>query len=331
MYNFSLNMVPYYYLYHILLVTRAFLPFMSIRTTTEDFLFRWYRIIGREIIAHSRNPRPASWPFITGDGFRKLADHIFDATSTTLNPTDVKLGDIVFVGNSLIESFLETIHPHISGTYILITHNGDAVVDQTLFEKAHDKIIAWYGINVVYAHPKIIPIPLGIENQHYFVCGIPAVFNWVQKRIPVKKNKIFYGFTVSTNAPERQAALNVIHTHPEAETLNSWRNFFTYLLELAHYKFVLSPPGSSVEGHRTWDTLYIGGVPIVKSSITTDYFKSIGVPLLVVHDWHEVNTLTKDTLSSVFTDIQNKSNSDCLTFQYWKEHIVSSQRTASTT
>lgn len=303
---------------------------MSIRTTAEDFLFRMYRIIGRKLIAHSHNPRPASLPYITGDGFRTMADHTYDKIAQTLDPATVQPYDTVFVGDSLIATYLDTIHPLITGPYTLVTHNGDAVVDQHLFDQASQKLTAWYGINVVYAHPKLIPIPLGIENQHYFVCGIPAIFNWVQKRIPLKKNKIFYGFTISTNTPERQAAFDVIHVHPEAETLRSWRNFFTYLVELAEYKFVLSPPGSSVEGHRTWDTLYIGGVPIVKSSVTTDYFKSVGVPLLVVQEWNEMNKLTSDTMATLYTTISHESNPETLTFEFWQKKIQSHRPTSIT-
>jgi hypothetical protein len=294
---------------------------MSILTNTEDFLFRIYRIVGRKLIARSRNPRGASLPYITGDGFRALADHIFDDLTLTLSPTAIRPHDIVFVGDSLITQFLDTIHPYISGPYTLITHNGDAVVDQTVFERARDKVTKWYGINVTYSHPQIIPIPLGIENKHHFVCGIPAIFNWIRKQNTPKINKIFYGFTISTNPRERQAAFDVISKHPAAETLVVWRNFLTYITQLAQYKFVLSPPGSSTEGHRTWDTLYIGGVPIVKSSVTTDYFKSIGVPLLVMHDWTEMNELTEETMADAYTTIRNHSNLDTLTFDYWKNKI----------
>ncbi len=295
---------------------------MSIRTTTEDFLFRTYRVLGRKLLAHSKNPRASSLPFVTGDGFRELADHIFDDLAVTLNPADIQVGDTVFVGDSLIQKFLETIHPHIVGTYTLITHNGDAVVDQTVFERARDKVTTWYGINVIYSHPQIIPIPLGIENKHHFVCGIPAIFHWIRKQHTPKSNKIFYGFTISTNPTERQAAFDVISKHSAAETLTVWRNFLTYIIQLAKYKFVLSPPGSSTEGHRTWDTLYIGGVPIVKSSVTTEYFKSIGVPLLVVHEWNEMNDLTEETIESTYKEIMHQGNHQTLYFDYWKNLIL---------
>ncbi len=315
-------MVPYPYLERIVSLSRPSLVCMSIIQYSEDFFFRVYRIIGRWRIAHSNDPRPASFPFISGDGFRSLAKHVFDNTTHSFDATKVTQGEIIFVGNGRIQEFLTTIHPHIASPYVLITHNGDAQVDKTLFELAESKVIKWYGINITYRHPKLIPIPLGIENKYLYVCGIPDVFKSVIRQNRRKQDKIFYGFTVSTNPSERQIALDIISKHPQAETIAVWRGFLPYLKLLSTYKMVLSPPGSSTEGHRTWDTLYIGGVPIVKSSITIDYFKSLGVPLLVVTDWQQLDTLDAKVISDTYETTWNTSNKETLYFDYWKEKIL---------
>ncbi len=291
------------------------------KPAVTDTLFRVYRIIGRTLIKYSRNPRPTSDPFVTGDGFRALGDHRYDNLSTHIDPAAVKEGQIVFVGDSRIEEFVEKIHPAINHPYILITHNGDATVSKELFEKVASKIVRWYGINVTWDDPKIVPLPLGVENQHYYICGIPAVFRWVMNRPVPKKNKIFYAFTVATNPAERGPALAVIKSHQEGETLTRWHNFFSYLQVLNEYKMVLSPPGSSTEGHRTWDTLYLGGVPIVKSCITTRYFKRIGLPLHVVDDWNELLSLDAASIAETFITIQNNCDKTPLTMEYWRTKI----------
>lgn len=294
---------------------------MKLTDKISDQAFRLYRIIGRELIKHSSNPRPGSHPYITGDGFRAKADHIYDNTNQTLNPDKVAEGQVIFVGDSLIEKFLNEIHPKINCRYVLVTHNGDAKITKELFDLASDKVIRWYGINVEHDDPRITPIPLGIENKHYYVCGIPTVFNFVKNRKTNKLNKIFYGFTISTNLAERGPALEIIKSHPDGETLTSWRGFFPYLINLNKYKLVLSPPGSCEEGHRTWDTMYIGGVPIVKSSMTTEYFKRSGVPLLVIKDWEELRGLNLDTIHKMHSKIITSSNPETLTINFWTEKI----------
>jgi len=294
---------------------------MKITEKIFDYAFRIYRIIGRELIAHSANPRPASDPYITGDGFRQMADYVYDSLDQTMDARVVTEGQIIFVGDSLIEKFISEVHPYIQKKYLLVTHNGDAKITKELFSLVSDKIIHWYGINIEHNDPRLTPIPLGIENKHYYVCGIPSVFNFVKNKKISKLDKIFYGFTVSTNPAERGPALEIIKSHPNSETMQSWRGFLPYLIALNKYKLVLSPPGSCEEGHRTWDTMYIGGVPIVKSSQTTEYFKSVGVPLMIIQDWEDLNRLDSQTIAQSYNEVISTSNPDTLTANYWKKKI----------
>lgn len=286
-----------------------------------DLIFRAYRIMGRIFIKYSSNPRPSSYPYITGDGFRSFADHICDNTSNSFDASKVKENEIIFVGDSNIKKFLTEIHPKINARYILVTHNGDEMVDKEAFGLTDDKILKWYGINILVRNSKVVPIPLGIENKHYYVLGIPYIFNRVIKKNIAKINRIFYGFTVVNNIAERQAALDVLKVNNLADTYTRWMNFFQYLPFLATYKFVASPPGSCVEGHRTWDALYIGSVPIVKNSITIDYFEKIGVPLWKVNDWHELDNLSEKDLKDKFESIKSSANFEPLYLDYWVDKI----------
>lgn len=286
-----------------------------------DILFRTYRIIGRILIKYSSNPRPSSYPYITGDGFRNFADHIYDDLQKDFDVNKVKYKDIIFVGDSNIKKFLSEIHPKIKSSYILVTHNGDEMVDEDAVKMMDDKILKWYGINILVSNPKVIPIPLGIENKHYYVLGIPYIFNRVIKKNVAKINRIFYGFTVVNNISERQQAMDVLKVNQLADTYKRWMNFFQYLPFLSTYKFVASPPGSCVEGHRTWDALYIGSIPIVKSSVTIDYFEKIGVPLWSVKNWHELDNLIEKDLADTFESIKKKCNSETIYMDYWIDKI----------
>lgn len=291
-------------------------------TKIYDQLYRLFRISGRMMIKYSRDPRPASLPYFTGDGLRKIANYIYDDTIKNVVPENVKEKDIIFVGDSNIEKFLKEIHPKIKNKYVLITHNGDSVVNQKYFDLAKYKILKWYGINVTVKDDKVIPLPLGIENKHLFVLGIPLLFNNLRKKNIERKNKIFYGFSVNTNREERQVALDILKSSPHTETTSKWLNMKKYLDLLANYKFVASPPGSCVEGHRTWDALYLNIVPIVKKSITTEYFKKIGLPIWMVSDWHELDNLTENELKEKFDEIRKDFNESAIFIDYWKDKIL---------
>lgn len=287
-----------------------------------DFVYRMYRIIVRQMIKYSSNPRPASYPFITGDGFRALAQHIYDDLHPTIDPGMVKENDIVFVGDSRIKNFLKKINPDIKNKYVLITHNGDESVDEEAASMMSDNIIKWYGINVTTTHPKIIPIPLGLGNKHYYVTGIPSIFINTAKKNYKKNNKIFYGFITSTNPAEREPALAIIKRNKFAETVVKWLSFQKYMRLLATYKLVLSPPGSSVEGHRTWEALYVGVIPIVKSSVTMDYFKKLNMPLWVVKDWNEIDKIDEKAIEENFDKLTRTGSQEVLYMNYWKDKIM---------
>ncbi|MFZ2303671.1 MAG: hypothetical protein WAV98_02675 [Minisyncoccia bacterium] len=286
-----------------------------------DNLYRIYRIIGRLLIKYSLNPRPSSSPYVTGDGFRNFADYIYDNLKKDFDVNKVKEKDVIFVGDSNIKKFLGEIHPKIKSSYILVTHNGDEMIDKEAVNMMDGKILKWYGINVLVSNPKVIPIPLGIENKHYYVLGITSIFDRVIKKSIIKINRIFYGFTVLNNVMERQQALDVLKVNNLSDTYKKWMNFYQYLHMLATYKFVASPPGSCVEGHRTWDTLCIGSVPIVKNSITMEYFKKIGLPIWVVDDWHELDTVNEEILDKKFKEIRGNYNEEVLYMDYWIDKI----------
>lgn len=280
------------------------------------------RVIHRNLIKYSANSRPGSQPFVTGDGFRQLAQHIFEDANQVFRPEQVREGDIVFLGNSQIRKFLIKYHPLITARYVLLSHNGDEAIDAEAVRYIDEKIIKWYGINVVVSHPQVVPIPLGIENLHYYVLGIPDNFLEVKKLNLPKKDRIFYGFTVGTNPQKRQPALDYLVEHPLAETLKGqWMTFGPYLKLLAGYKFTASPEGSSIEGHRSWDALYMGVTPIVTKSVTTEYFKSLGIPMWVIEDWHELDNLTEADLDKKYKALWQNFDESKLYMDYWVNNI----------
>ena len=112
--------------------------------------------------------RPASYPYITGDGFRAMADHIYDEI-TKVKEENVKEGDIVFINSSLVEEYFKKIHKNIKHRYILISHNSDKNITEDHLKYLDDKIIKWYAQNVLVKDPKINPIPFGLAGLSKFM------------------------------------------------------------------------------------------------------------------------------------------------------------------
>lgn len=288
----------------------------------KNILFYANRDFHRLLISHSKNPRPSSYPYISGDTFRSLAQHIFDEVST-INPEKVRDSDIIFVVTHFIEKFFNEMHPLIKAKYVLITHNSDNHITLDLVKYIDDKIIRWYGQNVLIIHPKITPVPIGLENLYYYTNGNISIIKKEQRRkVLKKKNKILFGFSVSTNPPERQRALDILAKTKTAEKISGWPNTWGYLKKLNSYKFVVAPPGNGIDSPREWQAMYLGVIPIVKDSILTRYYSDIGLPVFIVKDWDELLTLDEKKLQNIYEKIFPKFASPALYFDYWHAIIT---------
>src|SRR5262249_31246542 len=143
--------------------------------------------------------------------------------------------------------------------------------------------------NCLVHHPRIVPLPIGLENRRLHWHGVIGDY-WALRRRPRPKSRlgrILFGFAVGNNPAARgpaEAGLNDLPSAERCPPLNSR----AYRRRLAEYGFVASPPGNGEDCHRSWEALYLRVVPIVKRSAATEYFRSLGLPFLIIDRWEEL-------------------------------------------
>jgi hypothetical protein len=245
--------------------------------------------------------RPSSRPYVSGDSFRAVARHVLDKGGS-LDARRVGRGDIVFVDAREIPRFGESILPGIRERFILVSHNSDRNIDGAYARLADDRrILAWFAMNAVLRHPKVHPLPIGLENRWKHNNGIIGDFDRL-RALPAKKAmRIIYAFSVATNEAERRPALEAIRSSPIADG-PSWTLSRSYRERLNGYAFTLSPPGNGFDCHRTWEALYLGTIPIVKRSPFFEAFPEL--PALIVDDWREVTAWDEDFLRLSYDRLQ---------------------------
>jgi len=291
---------------------------------------------------HYASPeRVASLPYITGDGFRALADFVIDETVSNNYwqeiPRLLKDGQIIFIGNDIwtntdyISVFYEKVHPHLHQNYILIIANMDLVFNGPLPLLLEDpKLIACFCKNIDRTHPKLIPIPIGIENE------------WVLKQFRGKESKditiarhrhahtpkdrlLYMNFSKGTYPLERERVYNLFKDQPYCFVAPS-KPLMEYLHDLARSKFVLSPRGNGEDCHRTWEAMLMGCIPIVKSSNLDPLFTDL--PVLIVKDW---NIITQEYLESAYEQVTKKNfNHEKLFMHYWSDLVKRTQNSFRT-
>lgn len=286
----------------------------------EKIFFRFVRK-STNVFYSSLKLRPSSYPYLTGDSFRKLADYVYDET-TIFKPEKITTGGgIVFVSQERLPQFFAEVHPKINHPYILICHNGDKPqIDESIVSKIDDKIIRFYAQCVLVAHPKIVPIPIGIANKHH---GIELFSKFIELRpLPKKQSRIFYHFSIQTNPTEREPALNYFRTHPLMATINTFIPYLSYKKLLASYLFTVSPAGNTLGSHRTWEALYLRTIPIVKRTVDAEACVSYGLPIWIVDDWHKLEGLTENNLQTKYNELMKNASFEALYMDYWKKRIL---------
>lgn len=285
--------------------------------------------------------RPSSRPYLSGDTFRAIADHVFDDwtdnldpnnpnhppcvdATANLNPNAVKAGDIIFTRLVNFEHFVKNIAPKIKVPYIVVSHN--QVHDYSSPGKYKDfldseNLIAWFGQNcdLPYEHPKFIPIPIGLSNRHWEHSRQHADWLAQFKKMPAKERTtlLYVNVNETTNPKVRTPVLNYFRTLSFCSIIPSWKPYPQFLEDLARSKFVLSPHGNGLDCHRTWEALYMGCIPLVKTSTLDRLYKDL--PVLIVERWEDV---TPEFLNQQYEKFKQGSyNYEKLFFDYW-EHLI---------
>lgn len=296
--------------------------------TARDIRFRLYYLtifrlktyIRRRIFTFLKFHRPASYPYITGDGFRALAQHIFDENSN-INCESVMSGDIVFVRADLLFTYFKEVHPKIKNQYILISHNSDENIDFRFEKFLDEKIIHWFAQNLIIKHPKCTPIPIGLKLRLYDKKN--TIINLLEK---YKLNttrflKIFYAFTEETNR-KRAWALEQLRNSNISVGSEKTLEKEEYYRKLSEYYFNASPEGGGIDCHRTWESIYLNTIPIIEKKVMTEYWERIGLPVLLIDSWDSIKTVSEKILIEKYKKIKDKFSSPAMYMDYWIKLII---------
>jgi len=239
----------------------------------------------------------------------------------------------------------------------------DTVAMQTALDD--DRVLHWFAQNcdVAYDHPRLTRIPIGLDNPIYtklekrlgFAIGamrgkIPfdptfshnsmghqAQLNGVKRRmtrtIEDKPARVLCTFhrnqQLLPNAdtiPDRAEAYAVLRDHPDCYVIEKRLRQEEYWRVHDDFAFEVSPRGKGLDCFRTWECLFLGTIPIVKTSPLDALYRQEQFPVVIVESYEEITSANlrrwKTQLEGCFTPelIRRLSN------DYWLERIRSASR-----
>lgn len=248
--------------------------------------------------------------FIDGSAFKQICD--IDINDDPIE-NDI---NILYADTHDRHIAIDKIKNNKDTKFILVTHNSDDSIDEI---EIPENLLTWFGTNVEYENEKIIPIPIGLENDHWHPQK-RAILESSGKYVD-RITKSLAQFNPVTFPQERQQLLrNILNglVYADSYYCVNGERFQTYADNLTKYAFCLCPRGNGIDTHRIWESLYLGCIPIVKKHPTHNF--EADLPIIFVDYWLEV---TKEFLARKIQEIDHSLfQSELLTMSYWKGRIL---------
>ena len=258
-------------------------------TLTRSIQRKFYR--GYNFKAHS---------YISGDSFKAACDLELSADnwhsilmSTTSNNNKsysffIPGGPRSKVSFEVVE-FLESTNQYFFPNVTLLFHNGDSFPEPSSIQKIANQFKKVYAVNWLGDAPNIAPIPIGLENEGYLLNGVlsdylsmvPKLKPWSSRDI-----QVLVCFSVHTNLNERSEALYFARQIDGALIVDKPVTPRQYRELLSNSKFVISPPGNGIDCHRTWESMFLGAIPIVKKSFWP--FSKFEMNIRILDAWEQL-------------------------------------------
>jgi hypothetical protein len=254
---------------------------------------------------------------------------------------NVKEGELVWVRHIALPQFLDEALPLIEARFALLTGDEDWAIPSG-FERSSElladpRVALWFTQNYdgTDKNDKLAPMPIGLD--FHTISNTRKWGHWpatpaaqeaelealrqsappnAQRLLQVHADFHFNKHKQQVWGDDRAAVQRALEGNPDVQFQTRKVRRIELWREKTRYAFVVSPHGNGLDCHRTWESLVLGNIVIVKRSSLDSLYE--GLPVVIVDDWHQI---TRDNLkvwhathSSAFDDpaVQEK-----LTNAYW--------------
>lgn len=245
---------------------------------------RYLEIKARKILYR----RSTNRPYLSSEVFAKLTDMKIFNQKDFQRKLRKKRPDIssLFISSDLLESLYRS-QESLPNLRILVSGHSD----RNFYEKIDipDSVRVWFSQNnAITGDLRIRTLPIGIENLSLGRSGQRKYFRTVNEtRI---QDRVLVPPFSPTN---RIRKMTVIECRKLSDCFDVYSQMIyekEYFSLIKRYKFVLCLEGNGFDTHRIWETLYLGGFPVVLKSAWSTKLAELNLPILFINSVHEVDS-----------------------------------------
>jgi len=223
----------------------------------------------------------------------------------------VKDGDLVWMRLIALPQFLAEALPRIRARFALVTGDEDWAIPSGFAGSSQllsdPRILCWFSQNYDGSdpNPKLQPLPIGLDF-HTISNGrkwghwpaTPAAQEAelealrraappnAERQLRVHADFHFNKHKQQVWGDDRAAVQRALADNPDVQFQTRKVPRFELWREKTRYAFVVSPHGNGLDCHRTWESLVLGNIVIVKRSSLDPLYE--GLPVAIVDDWREI-------------------------------------------
>lgn len=213
----------------------------------------------------------------------------------------------VYVCADAIESFVEHHLARIDSQFVLVTGDSDRPITKELVGQrsleillSNPYLIRWYAQNLAFRHQLIEQIPIGMD--YHTAWERPGAWGLMRQSAFTQETSLIKALAAAPPTERRHLScysnwhfdLSRGDRKECVSKVDSSICFyepariprFATWQRSAQFMYVLSPSGYGYDCHRTWETIILGSIPIVKRSQFSVIYDDL--PVLIVDDWSEV-------------------------------------------
>lgn len=250
-------------------------------------------------------------------------------------------GVVIFVDPWQIDEFVKDILPLIHVKFVLMSGDSDDSNPKPSAWQILSKdtrMIHWFmhNYNLSLQDPywnRTTPLPVGNSQWNQHKENLIKVLDegyglrdgmHLNPSIKVSTNKwILASFNVPSNPDARQPVWDLACKSTgklaPVTTCIQGQSLEEHYKTVSEYKFVLSPHGLGLDCYRTWEALYLGTFPIVKTSSLDRSYENL--PVLIVQDWEDIDESLLQETYQTFTSTRYRYEE--LYKGYWFDRVRS--------
>ena len=223
----------------------------------------------------------------------------------------VKDGDLVWMRLIALPQFIDEALPLIKARFALVTGDEDWAIPSGFARSSElltdPRVLCWFTQNFdgTSPDPKLKPLPIGLDfhtisngrkwghwpatpaaQEAELEALAAAALPNAQRPVRVHADFHFNKHKQQVWGDDRAAVQRALEGNPDVQFQTSKVQRSELWREKTRYAFVVSPHGNGLDCHRTWESLVLGNIVIVKRSSLDPLYE--GLPVVIVDDWREI-------------------------------------------